>query len=61
MPYPNHGESRNSYVKRFMESSEAKRDFPTVRGRLGAAEGIYDDRHKRKSIKKITIKARKHK
>ena len=51
MPYPssNAPESeKDAYVKKFMESAEAKRDYPDTKQRVAVALSLWRNRHKKK-------------
>ena len=48
MPYPSHEESKEDYIKKFMESKEAKRDYPDNKQRIAIAISIWKDRNKNK-------------
>lgn len=42
MPYPRKGESKSDYISRFLESAEAKKDFPDEKQRLAVAYSMYE-------------------
>lgn len=44
MPYPKSGESKDVYISRFMESAEAKKDFPDDKQRVAVAYSMYEKR-----------------
>lgn len=45
MPYPRAGESKSDYIARFMESSEARKDFPDEKQRVAVAYSMYEKRN----------------
>jgi len=45
MPYPHKGESKKAYIARFMESGEAKSDFPDEKQRLAVAYSMFEKRN----------------
>lgn len=45
MPYPQAGESKASYISRFVSSEEAKSDFPDEKQRLAVAYSLYEKRN----------------
>jgi len=45
MPKPNPGEKKQDYVKRFMESEEAKKSFPNRKQRLAVAYSMWRKKH----------------
>lgn len=42
MPYPRKGESKSDYISRFLDSSEAKQDFPDLKQRTAVAYSMYE-------------------
>lgn len=48
MPNPRKGEKEKDYLNRFMNSEEAKRDFPDPKQRAAVAHSKYRDRGKKK-------------
>lgn len=45
MPTPRAGESKKDYISRFMESGEARSDFPDEKQRLAVAYSMYEKRN----------------
>lgn len=45
MPYPKAGESKKSYVARFMDSAEAKSDFPDEKQRVAVAYSMFEKKN----------------
>lgn len=41
MPRPNEGESKEDFIKRYMDSEEAKKTFPDEKQRYAAANGVW--------------------
>lgn len=48
MPLPIKGESRQSFLNRYMRSEEAQRDFPDPKRRYTVAVSEWDRRNKNK-------------
>lgn len=48
MPKPKQGESRETFVQRYMGSTEAKNDFPDEKQRLVVAFSTWDEHNKKK-------------
>lgn len=46
MPYPREDESKEAYIKRFMSSSEAQKDFPDEKQRLAVAYSMWSKKGK---------------
>src|SRR3972149_1222641 len=55
MPNPKKGESQADYVKRFMGSEEAKRDFPDEKQRLAVAHSKYREWKKSNSNQELIL------
>jgi len=49
MPVPNQGESKEDFVKRFMSSKEAKKDYPDEKQRLAVAYQFWKKHSKQKA------------
>lgn len=45
MPYPTKGESKDAYIKRFMASPEANKDYPDEKQRYAVAHGMWERRN----------------
>lgn len=45
MPYPEPGESKKSYIDRFMKSGEAEKDFPDQKQRVAVAYSLYEKKN----------------
>lgn len=51
MPYPNPGEPKKSYLKRFMESPEANQSFPDQKQRYAVANSMFRQKHQVKRLR----------
>ena len=49
MPAPEKGESESGYVSRFMESAEARKDYPDEKQRAAVAYSMYREKYKVKN------------
>lgn len=56
MPKPSKEESKQDYISRFMDSSEAKKDFPDYKQRLAVAYSMWNRRNKKKVVNKYHSK-----
>lgn len=45
MPYPRQGEAKDAYIARFMDSAEAKKDFPDEKQRVAVAYSMYEKKN----------------
>jgi hypothetical protein len=41
MPKPTRGETKNEFIRRFISSAEAKKDFPKLEQRVAVAHAIW--------------------
>jgi hypothetical protein len=48
MPEPTKNEKEQEYIKRFVESTEAKRDYPDIKNRIAVAYGMWREHLKKK-------------
>ena len=48
MPYPTSSETRNEYIKKFMDSDEAKKDYLDNAQRLAVAYSLWREHKKKK-------------
>jgi len=53
MPYPTEKEDRNDYIKRFMESEEAKKDYPDEKQRVAVAYSLWREHSKAKKKQRV--------
>ena len=49
MPYPQKGQTKEQYIKEFMESGEARSDFPDEKQRLAVAYSLWEKRNAREN------------
>ena len=47
MPYPNKSEKKSDFIKRFMSSPEAKKDYPDEKQRYAVALSLWKKKGKK--------------